>query len=348
MLLADNNLNISVNSGDTSQTYIGSTGIFQVSGATNPVLNFSSSSGSAGIYSEGSFDVSDLTINSSTVALICMNGAGSCMHVRHSYGTNNSDDQIAVANGSVLKYDQTSGSVTYNKRVSSSSTLKVCTSGADYCKNGGGCCISAGAACTVGSPFAGTSLNPASCSSLPSTCSYPLAINLAYFKAQKSSEGVQIKWITALEHNSDYFIIEKSTNGLDWTEVSKVIANGGANGASYSTIDYSPSAGYNYYRLTEVEKSGKETPYAIDVVDIRSEGVDFHVFPNPSTGNITVTVSDDFPQYEFEIEDVKGVTIGTYTLFAGSNSLANVAKPGVYFAKLKVRTDMKIQKIVIQ
>ncbi len=190
-----------------------------------------------------------------------------------------------------------------------------------------------------------------SCSPSPATCAGAIAlpITLTYFKAQKAEEGgVQIKWGTALEIALTYFRIERSTNGSDWTVVDKVDAKGGSKGSTYFTQDFAYSPGTNYYRLVTINTDGTEESTAVDVVNITTETLYFHVYPSPSDGNISVNVSDDFPSYTLEIVDLKGTPVKSFTVNAGVTSLTNVAKPGVYIAKLKLGHDMIVQRFVIQ
>lgn len=88
-----------------------------------------------------------------------------------------------------------------------------------------------------------------------------LPVELIYFSASPlESKKVQVKWITASETNSDYFSIEKSTDGKLFTEAGK--RNGAGN--SSVTINYffideqgTPCA-TTYYRLRQVDFDGTD------------------------------------------------------------------------------------------
>ena len=174
----------------------------------------------------------------------------------------------------------------------------------------------------------------------------PLSITLAYFNAEKSSEGVSIKWGTLVEHNTSYYIIQKSINGLEWKELAIVEASGTR--GNYTVTDYSPMPGYNYYRLVEVEHSGKELPYAVDVVNISSEGLVFMISPNPTSGPVTFFLSNDYPKYDIEIINLNGVVTAKYLLLPGKNSIIISEIPGLYFVKLKVKSEFIIEKVVVR
>jgi Right handed beta helix region len=64
-----------------------------------------------------------------------------------------------------------------------------------------------------------------------------------------------LQWKTATESNSDYFNVERSSNGQSFEVIGRVSATGfSTNDISYSFTDVSPLTGINYYRLSMVDK----------------------------------------------------------------------------------------------
>jgi hypothetical protein len=64
-----------------------------------------------------------------------------------------------------------------------------------------------------------------------------------------------LQWKTATETNSDYFNIERSSNGQSFEVIGRVAASGSsASDINYTFTDASPLAGINYYRLSMVDK----------------------------------------------------------------------------------------------
>ena len=63
-----------------------------------------------------------------------------------------------------------------------------------------------------------------------------------------------LQWSTSSEINSDYFIVEKSTDGRNFSQVAVVNAQGNSNHVvEYQLTDMYPSLGVNYYRLKMVD-----------------------------------------------------------------------------------------------
>jgi hypothetical protein len=86
----------------------------------------------------------------------------------------------------------------------------------------------------------------------------PLPIELLSFEAYMVDTTVNIKWSTATETNCDYFLLERSIDGIDWKTIHKVTANGTSTMVHvYNTTDPTAAFGYNYYRLKEVDYNGQ-------------------------------------------------------------------------------------------
>lgn len=118
---------------------------------------------------------------------------------------------------------------------------------------------------------------------------FPLPVTLTSFTASlnRTNSTVTINWNTASEENSDYFIVERSTDLIRFSEVGRVAAKGRA--ADYSLLHLRPEKGMNYYRLRQVDKDGHIT-YS-KVVSMNLDKVfTVSVSPNPSKGSLTVKV----------------------------------------------------------
>ena len=86
----------------------------------------------------------------------------------------------------------------------------------------------------------------------------PLPVQLKYFAAKKMSNGqVQLNWATATEQNTKNFIIERSADGINFTEINRVAAAGNSNTeVKYNTLDVNPIKGKNFYRMRQTDIDG--------------------------------------------------------------------------------------------
>ena len=97
-----------------------------------------------------------------------------------------------------------------------------------------------------------------------------LPITLLYFTAKNVDQYNRIEWATASEDNNDYFLLEKTKDGTDFSLVCRV--NGAGNSSSkliYEYYDLVAFDGIVYYRLKQVDYDGVETKYDMVSVDNR-------------------------------------------------------------------------------
>lgn len=89
-----------------------------------------------------------------------------------------------------------------------------------------------------------------------------LPIELLYFEGSEYPSFNSLRWSTASEHNSDYFRIERSTDGIEWKPVGIKSASGNSNiKINYSFLDSFDDLTINYYRLTQVDYDGQYKIY---------------------------------------------------------------------------------------
>lgn len=99
----------------------------------------------------------------------------------------------------------------------------------------------------------------------------PLPVELsglvAYYNSAKKANS--LSWITESEFNNDYFTLERSTDGENWTAISKQYSVGNTTTKTqYYYEDFSFSAGEeNYYRLSQTDKDGAVETLKITVID---------------------------------------------------------------------------------
>ena len=84
-----------------------------------------------------------------------------------------------------------------------------------------------------------------------------LPVELLYFEGTKYQKFNLLKWSTASEHNSDYFSIEVSTDGLTWKKIGEEKASGNSN----TKVDYSHTHEFDgnnihYYKLIQYDYDG--------------------------------------------------------------------------------------------
>jgi len=110
-----------------------------------------------------------------------------------------------------------------------------------------------------------------------------LPIELLSFSAfPYSSKEVQVNWITSTETNNDYFSVERSTDGINFSPIGTVKGAGNSSTQKkYSWIDADPVVGKSYYRLKQTDFDGKFEIFNPVAVDFDPKNVEWF-FVNPT------------------------------------------------------------------
>lgn len=171
--------------------------------------------------------------------------------------------------------------------------------------------------------------------SLPVTLAEP-------FRATLQNCVVTLTWATGVEDNLDHFTLYASTDGKDFSKViDKEAAKG--NGSSYSFMQSNPASGMNYYELIGTDKDGSIINCGIESVNVGCATADLKVYPNPASGQ--ATVSGLQPGDVLKIYNSIGQTVAVQTAKSGTApvDLSRDAS-GVYFVMV-IRDNAIIQKI---
>lgn len=94
-----------------------------------------------------------------------------------------------------------------------------------------------------------------------------LPVEIINFEGWNESDANIILWETATERNSDYFIVERSSDGKTWEAIRTVKSVGNSQVISeYQIADYTFEATINYYRLHQYDFDGTEKRHFKTVV----------------------------------------------------------------------------------
>jgi hypothetical protein len=148
------------------------------------------------------------------------------------------------------------------------------------------CGVSGKNACSSPTVYGPSTLSAAGVSS-----SAILPVKLSAFAVKMSGNVVNITWTTDQEMNSNYFSIERSTNGINWTSIGTVAAQGNTSVATtYAFSDASPVSGTINYRLKMVDMDGSSEYSPIKAVKIAAvETHQMSIYPNPATEYVVIS-----------------------------------------------------------
>ncbi|HLG33705.1 MAG TPA: T9SS type A sorting domain-containing protein [Bacteroidia bacterium] len=175
--------------------------------------------------------------------------------------------------------------------------------------------------------------------------SAPLPVTLISFTAAAVPQGIQINWSTSSESNNDYFTLEHSADGVQYSALDNIDGSGNSSEAlHYAWHDENPFKGMNYYRLTQTDFDGTQkifSPISISTDDVPFELSVVNVYPNPFTGDFSITYNaENRGMTRLEIRNAEGKLVYTEPLNSspGINRYdfsKKVALPkGIYFVIL--------------
>ncbi|MCE3227828.1 MAG: repeat protein [Bacteroidetes bacterium] len=180
----------------------------------------------------------------------------------------------------------------------------------------------------------------------------PLPIELKYFRVENMDDKVELKWATASEKNTNYFIVERSSDGHDWEQFQKhKAAENSSHTLYYESFDEAPLIGISYYRLRTVDLDLSEHLSEIRTVD-RSGKDEFVIFfPNPAADVLNIASSGKSSDIDFAIFDIAGKKIDVVVIDQNESKIVlNVAgfPRGVYFINIKSATGAVSNKIILK
>lgn len=173
---------------------------------------------------------------------------------------------------------------------------------------------------------------------------------------KQGDRQVLLTWKTASEQHNDHFTIERSSDGVNFTDVlGSVPGNGNSNMLrSYSFTDKEPLAGWNFYRIRQVDFDGRSSYSNIAPLQLNGAGSLLRVYPNPARNQVLVEFSSQSAQaVQISLIDNKGATVKQVTLRAGQGlnrqwiDLTGLSQ-GIYLLKTVVGSNTLVQRVLKQ
>ncbi len=177
-----------------------------------------------------------------------------------------------------------------------------------------------------------------------------LPVNLTSFTAQRNGRINNLSWTTSQEINTRYFVVERSSDGRNFSSLSRISAAGNGNQVTnYSSTDNTPAKGLNYYRLAITDVNGL-VKYSLVKV-IRNDGTaDISIYPSPVKDVLHLVInSDAADKATLFITNLNGQLLQQQSLGVnkGINKLSintdNLAT-GAYIIKVKMQADLVVKK----
>lgn len=164
-----------------------------------------------------------------------------------------------------------------------------------------------------------------------------------------------VEWATAMELYNDYFIVERSLDGVHFEAIAMVESKApGGNSQMELYYDFtdntlSNTQGHVYYRVKQIDFDGQFDYTHVESIELNmTQSFTVSLFPNPTATNVQVTsasITESSP-LKVEIYNMKGMLVKQGV----SNSQIDVSflESGIYNVVVSGHNQHTIERLVIQ
>ncbi len=172
-----------------------------------------------------------------------------------------------------------------------------------------------------------------------------LEINLSEINAKNDGNKNVIFWKTVSESKNDAFELQKSKDGINFTTIGSINANGFP--STYSFDDLQPHNGLSYYRI-KMKNNAIDFSYSkIVTAYLKNNRLKIKLSPNPFNENLTISTSE-LPSSNsmIEIYDTKGVLVKSMKIISQNTSInLSSLSTGNYLIKYIENNQVQTQVI---
>jgi choice-of-anchor B domain-containing protein len=187
------------------------------------------------------------------------------------------------------------------------------------------------------------------------TLDVTLPVELTEIQARTVDElKAEVEWTTASESNSKEFQIERSRDGISFSQIGTVAAVGNSTSpTTYTFLDENTPDGISYYRLKILDKDEEFEYSEIVNIEISTFKGDIRIFPNPIRKNEEIIVQFDRKvntAARIGMYDATGKTVFLTETSVGQESFNISSKGlfrGIYFIRIIQDRILFTERILI-
>jgi len=183
-----------------------------------------------------------------------------------------------------------------------------------------------------------------------------LPVTIINWNAAYANSNVILKWTTTAERNASHFIIERSFDGVEYSDIAMIFAAGNSDiNVNYSYTDKvsAGNSGTIYYRLKMVDMDARYKTSDIRIVRIgkSAEGAKILAYPNPVVNDVRVTIPQSWQgkTISYQLSNANGQLIKSYTVqYAGQTEVISMLQvpAGLYIMRVTNGNETAVQSVV--
>lgn len=183
---------------------------------------------------------------------------------------------------------------------------------------------------------------------------FPLAAKMLSFEAKLKTNTVHLNWSATEETGIYAYLVEKTTDNVNWTVIDTVAAHNNSGTYTYSATDEHVKPGQSYYRIRIVENSGMKRLSEVRQVTVSLASMDVQLAPNPARDKFTVSFYASLETAsKISLLSAQGVVLKAmnFTSAVGLNT-TEVQLPagisnGTYLVRIETAGVVSIKKIIV-
>ena len=183
----------------------------------------------------------------------------------------------------------------------------------------------------------------------------PLGVELVSLSAECFENQVLLKWQTASEHNSDYFVVQRLSADDVWLDYGRLNAQGESTVLTDYQFQVEGVETELLYRLLQFDQNGQYAHYGPILAICHGPDDEVRIYPNPNEGQFVLNI---LRKQGLERGLVKIVSLDGKTLLQEEISVQNGANAfsidlpriasGTYMLYIEVGKETDIQPVIVR
>ncbi|MBO3697613.1 T9SS type A sorting domain-containing protein [Roseivirga sp. E12] len=184
-----------------------------------------------------------------------------------------------------------------------------------------------------------------------------LPIVLLSFDVRLTESTVELEWVTSSEENNDFYTIERSIDGINFSPVLTLAGAGNSEELiTYNATDRSPLRGRSFYRLKQTDFNGQFEYSEIRSVfyDGSTQPFEINVYPNPVIVNSNLTIKlpsvyvTEYLQLQLIDQFGREANVDHRLVRDGLSVSTSGLKPGIYVIRLTDGSRQTRKKVIVR